>query len=82
MSRRSCGRDAHVDLLHEVLPEDVLRHRGVREPLDEADALPVALVDDQDGLVNCEALSVDEDGERDLRVAWHCPRVRLARNCR
>lgn len=59
-----------------------MRHRRVRETFDETDALPVALVNDQDGLVNCEALSVDEDGEGNLRVAWHGPRVRLARNGR
>ena len=67
------GVYVQVKLGHEVLAKDVLGHRRVCETLDDADTCAIALVDDEDGLVDREALLPYDNGELNLRVAGNGP---------
>lgn len=79
---REGGGYLHVELGDPALAEDVLRHVGASEPLDDADACVIVELLDDEGLIDGELLRADDDAELDLGVAGHLPRVGLPRDRR
>ena len=75
-------RDVHVELGDPALAEDVLRHRGVCEPLDDADARVIRELLHEEGLVDGKLLRVDDDAELYLGVAGDLPRHGFPRDRR